>query len=146
MTVYTLIAYRPNGSYGYDRYDMEYSDSELYTFVFYSEEEIVNEILKFHIKSKEQDRSYKDWEIKILIDGRDEDSWTDEQTEEDERFWKITIAYSEVIKDWQSKEDEREEALRKAKETKKKEEARKLEAKKISQERALLKTLKEKYE
>lgn len=143
---YTLVAYRPNARYGRDMYDMERSDSEIVFNVFENREDLIQKIHDYRIASYNHDHEYADWDTYVLINGRRDDDWTDEQVVSDKEFWEINEETDKLWTNWKSGEAERksiadaekakqEAALKKANDTKV-----------ILAEKKLLQALKEKYE
>ena len=77
MTTFTLIAYRPNHN-SWNRYN-DSSNSDLQINVSESLDEIVKHIVNYEFSTEcaTYDRNYDDWELTLLIDGKQE-SWDEE--------------------------------------------------------------------
>lgn len=145
MTVYTLVSYKED--YHYDRYS-DHFRSDWGINVFQTHEDIVAAIFALKVKIREaigKGGNDDSWEYVLLIDGRRADDWSDDQNEEDFRFWAIEGAARDLFDEWMTKEDERKEAERIAEEEKKRRSQAASAAAQTRQEKALLKTLKEKY-
>lgn len=145
MTVYTLVSYKED--YHYDRYSDHYS-SDWDIKVFEDQEDMVSAIFDLKVKVREaigSNGNDDNWEYKVLIDGRRDDDWTDDQDFEDPLFWEIEGKARKLFDEWLAKAEEREEAERVEAEAKKKRSEAATAAAKTRQEKALLKTLQEKY-
>jgi len=147
MTVYTLVSYKED--YHYDRHSDHYS-SDWDIKVFENPEEIVSAIFDIKVKVRvscdtgAQDNE-SNWEYKVLIDGRRDDDWTDDQDFEDPRFWEIEGKSRKLFDEWLAKAKERKEAERLEKEEKKRRSDAAVAAAETRREKALLKSLQEKY-
>lgn len=145
MTVYTLISYKE--SYYSDRYN-EHFNSAWDINVFENKEDIVNDIFSLKVKVREAiglGGNDDEWEYVVLIDGRRTDDWTDEQNEEDPRFWDIEKEARALFDEWLEKEEDRKRAKLLEEETKKKRAAEASAAAVVKREKELLKKLQEKY-
>lgn len=149
MTIYTVIGYREN--YYYDSWeDMSRSDLEIR--VYDSEQKAIEQI--FNLLSKtERDhgpnaRSYYDYEVTLLIDGKDEDWWWDENFGIENLknpFYSIRAAGRKLYDEWKKEARNREIAAKKKEAEKKKRSIAASAAEKTQKEKKLLAELKAKY-
>lgn len=148
MTIYTIVAYKPSG---YSYRDQEYWESNFEVHIFETIEEAVQCILRYKIIAKEcKVYNDDDWETRLLIDGLDDDYWPDGFSEEEyykrqEPFWAIQEKAKELFTEWLTKVKEREEEAKKKKLAQEEAARKATERRQIEQEKALLKTLQEKY-
>lgn len=145
MTVYTLVSYKEH--YHYDRYSEHFS-SDWNIEVFENQEEIIKAIFDLKVKVREAIGEIGNddlWEYKILIDGRRDDDWINDEHFEDPRFWEIESNARKLFDEWLAKAEERKEAKRLKEEAAKKSSDAAVAAAETRREKALLKTLKEKY-
>lgn len=151
MTIYTIIGYREGY---YNSRNDERSDSDIEIQILTDLEQAASQVVEFWTRTERlfDTYSFNDWEVRILVDGVDEDWWCEEYWDEDSKkythenpFIKILgLAYDQK-KVWDSKKREREEDARRLK--REREEALAAEAVRVKaeSEKRLLAELKLKY-
>lgn len=98
MTTFTLIAYRPD----YDEYHGGYRDggscSDLEIKQCNSLDEIIKHGVDFYFKEKDEQYNgyYAEWQLTLLIDGRQESYDESDLSEED---WVIRNLYKDKVKE-----------------------------------------------
>ena len=149
MTIYTVIGYREN--YYYDQWE-DRSNSDLDIRVFDNEKDAIEQIFDLLSRTERNHgpnaRGYYDYEFTLLIDGKDEDWWADENfgvANLENPFYAIRAAGRKLYDEWKKEARERELAKKKAEAAKKKKEAAAQSRKVAAKEKKLLKELRAKY-
>lgn len=75
MTIYTIVAYRPNSHYSRRQCVMGTSPSDFELHFCDTFEEAVDVGASYLLKDADRDEEFADWELHLLVDGMDEDAW-----------------------------------------------------------------------
>lgn len=147
MTIYTVIGYRE------DLYGGHYEDrsgSEIEVQIFESLDDAIDQAFEFMTRTERHygryNRQYNDWETRLLVDGRDEDFWLDENDwTQESPFNVFSSRLREKINEWHKEAKTREETAKKEAAEKKKRAEVAAAAEKTKSEKKLLAELKKKY-
>jgi hypothetical protein len=75
MTIYTIVAYRENSHYSRRQCIMGSSPSDFEMHFCDSFEEAVAVGAGYRVKDADRDEAYAEWDVRLLVDGMDEDAW-----------------------------------------------------------------------
>jgi hypothetical protein len=145
MTMYTVVAYRPNNNHYGDR---THSEFELNSFEEGETKRVAEQLNVYRKRDRDDGNEYASWEVTLLVDGYEKDWWTgNEELDKarEELFDKIRVLAYEL---WDEALEEAHAAKLKAEEEAKRlADAQALVAakEKEKRERAELARLKEKY-